>query len=68
MKHLINNQRPQSPCFGCEPPTRFLGCHSVCEKFIAFEDEKDEKYEQIKQRKMKDYAYEAYRKGKSRRR
>ena len=24
----------KSVCYGCVPPTRFIGCHAVCPKYI----------------------------------
>lgn len=30
-------KQPTSPCFGC--PDRVVGCHTVCEKYIAYDNE-----------------------------
>ena len=40
MTNLVNNNRPQSPCKGCE--NRYVGCHSTCEDYLDFRGRSDE--------------------------
>ena len=65
MTQLINNSKPQSPCKGCVPPDRYLGCHSVCPDYIKFVHDKEIAGMELKQKKMKDSAYEGYKKDRS---
>lgn len=32
--------KPQPPCKGCEPPTRFPGCHDKCEIYQEYKKAK----------------------------
>ena len=38
-----------SPCKDCQD--RFLGCHSKCEKYIAFRKKRDEQLDEINKQK-----------------
>lgn len=42
------------PCFNCED--RKAGCHSVCEKYIAYRKELDEFNAKVAEAKNREYA------------
>lgn len=48
-KNLMNESGVQSPCLNCKD--RFVGCHSTCEKYIAFTKENNKKKEEIRAEK-----------------
>ena len=60
MKQLHDNSKPSSPCEGCVPPTRYLGCHSKCERFIAFRKESDRINAEYAKKKRALYDYVGY--------
>ena len=62
MGQLIDNLKPKSPCKECVPPIRFVGCHSVCPDYKEYRSACDLASMQIRERKLKETAYEAYKK------
>ena len=60
MKNLINNNRPQSPCKGCE--NRYVGCHSNCDDYLEFRGKTDEMAKRIYEKNRDRDLYMGYRK------
>lgn len=60
MVQLIDNSKPKSPCHGCVPPDRYVGCHSVCPDFKRYEYEREIASMQLKKRKFDDNEYTEY--------
>ena len=61
-RNLIDNSRPQSPCKDCNPPERFLGCHSVCPDYQEFRNKSDLASMALHKKKSEMYEYDIHRK------
>lgn len=49
-----------SCCYGCEPPKRYLGCHSKCKEYIAEKAEWDAAREKIKAERWREAELDKY--------
>lgn len=48
---MINN----SPCFNCA--TRLPGCHSTCNLYISWKEQKEKENNQIRKQRYNDYLF-----------
>ena len=48
---MINN----SPCFNCA--ARSPGCHSTCNNYISWKEQKEEENEQIRKQRYNEYLF-----------